>query len=63
MLNIAIMEEFNKFKTRYTKEIKKEVVNAIVNGELWLEEAMKKYNIQDRRVVVTWLRKHLREVK
>ncbi|MDR2274051.1 MAG: hypothetical protein LBF27_24305 [Sphingobacterium sp.] len=57
------MEEFNKFKTRYTKEIKKEVVNAIVNGELWLEEAMKKYNIQDRRVVVAWLRKHLREVR
>ncbi|WP_313264093.1 hypothetical protein [Sphingobacterium sp.] len=54
------MNENNKTRSRFTKEVKTDVVNAIVHGELWLEEAMKKYNIQDRRTVITWLRKYLR---
>jgi len=53
----------HKVKTRFTKEVKIQVVNAIVNGELWLEEAMVKYNIPDRRTVITWLRKYLRNNK
>ncbi|RKE57058.1 hypothetical protein [Sphingobacterium detergens] len=57
------MDEHSKVKARYTKKIKIDVVNAIINGELWIEEAMSKYNIQDRRVVIAWLRKHLREIK
>lgn len=55
------MNEHIKVKTRFSKEIKTEVVNAIVNGDLWLEEAMIKYNVRDRRTVVTWLRKYLRD--
>ncbi len=48
---------------RYSKKIKESVVNSIVNGELWMEEAMDKYHITDRRVVVSWLRKYIREKK
>ena len=55
------MNENNKTRTRFTKEVKTDVVNAIVHGELWLEEAMTKYNIQDRRTVIIWLRKYLRD--
>lgn len=54
------MNENNKTRSRFTKEVKTDVVNAIVRGELWLEEALIKYNIQDRRTVITWLRKYLR---
>lgn len=57
------MDKHNKVKTRYTKATKMSVVNAIVNGELWLEEAMVKYNIADSGVVITWLRQYLRETK
>jgi len=54
------MNENNKVRPRFTKEVKTDVINAIVNGELWLEEAMAKYNVQDRRTVIIWLRKYLR---
>lgn len=54
------MDKHNKVKTRYTKAIKMEVVNAIVTGELWVEEAMVKYNIEDRKLVITWLRRYQR---
>lgn len=49
--------------TRYSKKIKELVVHAIVNGELWLEEAMEIYNINDRRTVIDWLRKYQRQLK
>ncbi|MCS4163978.1 MULTISPECIES: hypothetical protein [Sphingobacterium] len=55
------MNENNKVRPRFTKEVKTDVINAIVNGELWLEEAMAKYNVQDRRTVIIWLRKYLRD--
>jgi len=48
---------------RYSRETKEKVVNAIVKGELWLEEAMIKYNVHDRRSVIDWLRKYQREQK
>lgn len=57
------MDKYNKVKSRYTKAIKMEVVNAIVTGELWVEEAMVKYNIEDRKLVITWLRRYQRETK
>ncbi len=55
------MSEHIKVKVRFSKEVKKEVVDAIVNGDLWLEEAMIKYNVSDRRTVIAWLRKYLRD--
>ncbi|MDF2514749.1 MAG: hypothetical protein K0R59_45 [Sphingobacterium sp.] len=43
---------------RYSKETKRDVIDGIVKGELWLEEAMVKYAINDRRVIISWLRKY-----
>ncbi|WP_433902721.1 hypothetical protein [Sphingobacterium puteale] len=45
---------------RYAKENKELIVLSIVKGELFLEEAMEKYNITDRRTIIAWLRKHVR---
>lgn len=45
---------------RYSKEHKALIVLSIVRGELLLEEAMEKYSIHDRRTIITWLRKHVR---
>lgn len=50
-----------EIKRRYSKKTKEQVVSAIVHGELWIEEAMEKFHVQDRRTVVSWLRKYLRE--
>ncbi|MDF2514918.1 MAG: hypothetical protein K0R59_214 [Sphingobacterium sp.] len=48
---------------RYSRLTKENVVNAIVNGELWLEEAMHKYAVHEREIVIKWLRKYQREKK
>jgi len=61
VIKTSLMNENNKARPRFTKEVKTDVINAIVNGELWLEEAMEKYNVQDRRTVIIWLRKYLRD--
>ena len=61
VIKTNLMNENNKVRPRFTKEVKTDVINAIVNGELWLEEAMAKYNVQDRRTVIIWLRKYLRK--
>lgn len=43
------------------KDIEIEAVKAIVSGELFLEEAMHKYYVKDRRTMIKWLKKwHLR---
>lgn len=52
-----------KKRPRYSKQTKESVVSALVNGELWLDEAMEKYKIHDSRTVIAWLRKYLREKK
>jgi len=52
-----------KIRNRYSRHTKENVVNELVNGELWLEEAMVKYQIHDSRTVVAWLRKYIREKK
>ena len=61
VIKTNLMNENNKVRPRFTKEVKTDVINAIVNGELWLEEATAKYNVQDRRTVIIWLRKYLRK--
>lgn len=43
---------------RYTKETKEKVVNAILKGELWLEEAMILYQVRHKRSVISWLRQY-----
>lgn len=50
-----------KIGTHYSREIKEKVVKSIVNGELWIEEAMAQFEIKDRRTVVAWLRKYVQE--
>ncbi|MCW2264042.1 MULTISPECIES: hypothetical protein [Sphingobacterium] len=57
------MGEKNRVKSRYTKVTKMEVVDAIMDGELWIEEAMVKYNIEDRMLIITWLRKYIRDTR
>lgn len=44
---------------RYSEETKQNVVNAIVNGELWLEEAMVKFEVQNRMTIIKWLKEYL----
>ena len=44
-----------------SEEIRLLVVQAIVAGDLFLEEAMAKYRIKDREKVVAWLRKYRKE--
>lgn len=48
---------------RYSKELKGVVVSAIINGELLLEEAMLKYEIEDRKKIIDWLRIYVRGKK
>lgn len=55
--------EGNAPRKRYKKELKEEIVESIVTGQLWLEEALRKYKIADEQLVVKWLRKYVREKK
>lgn len=48
---------------RYSKVTREAVVSSIVNGELWLEEAITKFGIHDREIVIKWLRRHVRDSK
>lgn len=43
---------------RYQKEVRVDVVQAIIKGELLLEEAMEKYGIVSKKTVVRWLKRH-----
>lgn len=52
-----------KTRHRYSRQTKEDVVHAIVNGELWLHEALEKYKIHDSRTVISWLRKYVRANK
>ncbi|PRD48199.1 hypothetical protein [Sphingobacterium haloxyli] len=47
---------------RYQKEIQEGVVQAIIKGELLLEEAMEKYGIMSKKTVVRWLKRHQYEI-
>lgn len=42
---------------KFKQEIQLEVVKAVVNGELFLEEAMVKYKIKDKRTILEWIKK------
>ncbi|PRD44544.1 hypothetical protein [Sphingobacterium haloxyli] len=39
------------------QEIQIEAVKAIISGELLLEEAMRKYNVKDKRTMLAWVQK------
>ncbi len=47
---------------RYRKEIQDAVVQAIMKGDLLLEEAMERYGIMSKKTVVRWLKKRQREI-
>jgi transposase-like protein len=57
------MENTPPKKRRYSRAFRELVIGSIIDGELFLEEAMLKYDIVDRRTIITWLRKHIREEK
>lgn len=38
------------------KETQIEAVKAILSGELLLEEAMKKYDVRDKRTILSWMK-------
>lgn len=63
MLNSKTDGNAKTYTQRYPKEIKDTVVGAIINGELFLEEAMRKYGVEDRHSVISWLRKYVRNEK
>lgn len=41
------------------QKIQLEAVKAILNGELFIEEAMVKYNVKDKRTISAWIKKTL----
>lgn len=43
---------------RYTAKTQESVIDAILSGELLLEEAMAKYGILSKKTVIRWLKKH-----
>jgi len=43
---------------RFTKEAQLEVVKKVISGELLPNEAMSTYNIQSKKSLVRWIRKH-----
>lgn len=49
------------YTSRFPSAVKIEVTRAIIRGELFLEEAMIKYSIADRRTVIRWLKNCLKE--
>ncbi|UIR56992.1 transposase [Sphingobacterium sp. SRCM116780] len=48
---------------RYSDEVKEEVVNAILNGELLLKEAMEKYDILAELTIIKWVKKSQSKTK
>lgn len=40
------------------QELQREAVNAIMKGELLLEEAMVRYNVKDKRTISAWIKKN-----
>ncbi len=52
-----------KKRNRVRKEIKLEIVNAILSGELFLEEAMRKYNIRNEISVINWIKEYRPKVE
>lgn len=45
-------------RIRYSAETRESVVNAILSGELLLEEAMTKHGIMSKKTIVRWLTKN-----
>lgn len=45
-------------RKHYPKEVREKVVLSIVKGELFIEEAMEKYNVPIRLTVISWLKKY-----
>lgn len=49
------------FGTRYPKEIREQVVKAIVSGELLIDEAMEQYNVPIRMTAISWVKRYQQE--
>lgn len=50
-------EQVKQMKSK--QELQLEAVKAIITGELFLEEAMVKYNVKSKRTMTTWIKKLL----
>lgn len=52
------MNKTRSIRPRYSANTQRCVVDAILSGELLLEEAMAKYSILSKKTVVRWLKKY-----
>lgn len=52
-----------KKRNRVSKEVKLEIVYAILSGELFLEEAMAKYGIRNEISIINWIKEYRSEVE
>ncbi|TDQ80084.1 hypothetical protein CLV99_1538 [Sphingobacterium yanglingense] len=52
-----------KKRNRVSKEVKLEIVYAILSGELFLEEAMTKYGIRNEISIINWIKEYRSEVE
>lgn len=50
-------------RNRVHKEIKLEIVHAILSGELFLEEAMVKYGIRNEISIINWIKEYRSQVE
>lgn len=58
-INMRIKTNKTKgLQIRYSLAIQESVVNAILSGELLLEEAMANYGIMSKTTIVRWLKKN-----
>lgn len=44
---------------KYTEELREKVVRDVMSCELFIEEAMEKYNVASRSTIIRWLKAHL----
>ncbi|TYR36541.1 hypothetical protein FXV77_08535 [Sphingobacterium phlebotomi] len=55
------MKETEPTAIRYAKTVQHSVVQAIINGDLLLEEAMERYNILSKKTIIRWLKRYQTE--
>jgi hypothetical protein len=56
-IKLAPSENYDK-KVHHPIRIKKQAVNELETGELTLQQVMDKYQIIDRRSVISWMRQY-----
>ena len=57
-MNTKVRDSFRRTQKDYSLPFKMQVVDEVEKGLLTYKDAQKKYGIQGRSTVLTWLRKH-----